>query len=86
MAVLHGTKKTTRTSKLQALLVAFIKRIEDMLVGYDEGGVVFDHCLETSIKRKTRQRKATSNEFEVPSEMKLTMSFEGCGTLRPRVN
>ena len=46
--------------------------IENMLTGFNEGRIIFDRCLEQSLKNKTRQKRAvTSAEYEVHPEMKL---------------
>ena len=77
MAVLHSMKKTPTMRKLSDLQEAFIKRIEWMIVDYNEGRVVFDRYLDNSLKNKTRQKRAvTSTEFEIHPEMNLTMSIK----------
>ena len=77
MAVLQSMKKTPTMQKLSDLQVAFIKRIEFMMVGYNEGRVVFDRYQDQSLKNKTRQKRAvTSTEFQIHPEMKLTMSLK----------
>ena len=77
MAVLQSTKNTPAIQKLSDLQDAFIKRIELMMVGYNEGQVIFDRYLELSLKNKTRQKRAvTSIEFEIHPEMKLTMPLK----------
>lgn len=56
---------------------AFFKRIDGMMVGYQEGHVIFDCYLDQSLKDKTcKKRAATSREFEIHPEMKLTMSLK----------
>ena len=76
MAALQSMKKTPMMLKLSDLQEAFIKRIEFMMVGYSEGRVVFDRYQEQSLKNKTRQKRAvTSTEFQIHSQMKLTMSL-----------
>ncbi|MES9881331.1 MAG: hypothetical protein ABW185_10665 [Sedimenticola sp.] len=48
-----------------------------MMIGYDEGRLVFDRYLDQSLKNKTRQKRAvTSTEFDIHPEMKLTMSIK----------
>ena len=42
MAVLQSMKKTLNIQKLSDLQETFIKRIEHMMVSYNEGRVVFD--------------------------------------------
>lgn len=77
MAVLQCMKKTPTMRKISDLSEAFIKRIEGMMVGYDEGRVVFDRYIDQSLKNQTRQKRAvTSTEYEIHSEMKLTMSLK----------
>ena len=45
--------------------------------GFDEGRVVFDRYLESSLKNKTRQnRSTTAVEFQIHPEMRLTMSIK----------
>ncbi len=66
--------KITDTSDLHE---AFIKCIEQMLVGYSEGQMVFDHYLDQSVKNKALQKGAvTSTEFHIYPAMKLTMSLK----------
>jgi len=63
--------------KISDIQEAFIKRIESMLIGYNEGRVVFDRYMDQSLKNKTRQKRAaTTTEFQIHSEMKLTMSIK----------
>ena len=77
MAVLHSMKKTPSMRKLSDLQEVFVKRIEGMMDGYNEGRVVFDRYLDKSLKNKTRQKRAvTSIEFEIHPEMKLSMSLK----------
>jgi len=45
MGVLQSMKKTPTMLKLSDLQDAFNKRIEKMMVGYDEGRVVFDRYV-----------------------------------------
>ena len=53
------------------------QRIEGMMVGYDEGRVVFDRYIDQSLKNQTCQKKAVmSTEYEIHLEMKLTMSLK----------
>ena len=48
-----------------------------MVSGYDEVRVVFDRYMDQSLKNKTRQKRApTSVEYEIHSDMKLTMSIK----------
>ena len=48
-----------------------------MVSGYDEVRVVFDQYMDQSLKNKTRQKRAaTSVEYEIHSDMKLTMSIK----------
>ena len=52
--------------KLSDLQDAFNKRIEKMMVGNDEGRVVFDRYMYQSLKNKARQKRAaTSVEYEI---------------------
>lgn len=77
MAVLQSMKKTSTTQKLSDLQEAFVKRIAFMMIGYSEGRVVFYRYQDQSLKNKTRQKRAaTSTEFQVHSQMKLTMSLK----------
>ena len=70
-------KKTPAIKKLSDLQNTFIQRIEWMLTGYNEGHMVFDQYLTQSLKNKTRQKRAaTSSEYQVHPEMKLTMSLK----------
>jgi hypothetical protein len=48
-------------NKLSDLEEAFIKRIEWMMVDYNEGRVVFDRYLDQSLKNMTRQKRATTS-------------------------
>ena len=54
MGVLQSIKKTPTMLKLSDLPDAFNKRIEKMVVGYDEGRVVFDRYMDQSLKNKTK--------------------------------
>ena len=75
MAVLQSMKKTATMPTLADLKEAFVRRIENMLTGFNEGRIIFDRYLEQSLKNKTRQNRAvTSTEHEVHPEMKLSMS------------
>ena len=75
--MLKSLKKTPTMRKLYNYQKAFIKHIEWMVVGYNEGRVVFYRYLDQSLKNKTRQKRATmSREFEIHPEMKLTMSLK----------
>ena len=48
-----------------------------MVSGYDEVRVVFNLYMGQSLKNMTRQKRAaTSVEYEIPSDMKLTMSIK----------
>jgi len=77
MGMLQSMKKTPTMLKLSDLRDAFNKRIEKMMVGYDEGRVVFDRYMYQSLKNKTRQKRAaTSVEYEIHPELKLTMSIK----------
>ena len=77
MAVLQSMKKTPTMRRLSDLQETFIKHIEMMMVGYDEGRIVFDRYLDQSLKNKTRQKRAvTSTEYAIHLEMKLTMSLK----------
>ena len=77
MAVLLSMKKTINIKKLSDLPEAFIQQIEHMMVGYNEGRVVFDRYLDQSLKNKTRQKRAKSSiEFQIHPEIKLTTSLK----------
>ena len=77
MAVVQSMKKTPTMKNLSNLQEAFIKRIKGMVVCYDECRVVFDRYLDQSLKNKTRQKRAaTSIEFQIHPEMKLTMPLK----------
>ena len=55
----------------------FTKKIESMMVSYNEGHVVFDRYLDQSLKNKTRQKRAkTETKFEVHDEMKFSMTLK----------
>ena len=72
MAVLQSMKKTPTIRTLADLKEAFVRRIENMLNGFNEGRIIFDRYLDQSLKNKTRQKRAvTSTEFEIHPEMKL---------------
>ena len=63
--------------KISDLQESFIKRIERMVSGFDEGRVVFDRYLDSSLKNKTRQKRSTTSvEFKIHPEMRLTMSIK----------
>ena len=77
MAVLQCMKKNNTMQTLSDLQDAFNKRIQNMVSGYDEVRVVFDRHMDQSLKNKTRQKRAaTSVEYEIHSDMKLTMSIK----------
>ena len=77
MAVLQSMKKTPTMRTLADLRGTFVRRIENMLNGFNEGRIVFDHYLGQSLKNKTRQNWAvTSTEFEIHPEMKLSMALK----------
>jgi len=61
MGMLQSMKKTPTMLKLSDLQDAFNKRIEKMMVGYDEGRVVFDRYMYQSLKNKTRQKRAATS-------------------------
>ena len=77
MVVLQSMKKTPTIRTLADLKEAFVRRIENMLNGFNEGRIIFDRYLDQSLKNKTRQKKAvTSTEYEIHPEMKLSMSLK----------
>ena len=77
MAVLQNMKKTATMRTLADLKEAFVRRIENMLTGFNEGRIIFDLYLEQSMKYKTRQKRGvTSTEYEVHPEMKLSMPLK----------
>ena len=48
-----------------------------MLIGFNEGRIIFDRYLDQSLKNKMHQKRAvTSNDYEVHPEMKLSMSLK----------
>lgn len=55
MAVLQSMKKTPAMNKLSDFDEAFIKRIEWMMVGYNDGRVVFDRYLDQSEEYDTSE-------------------------------
>ena len=57
MAVLQGMKKTATMRTLADLKEAFVRRIENMLTGFNEGRIIVDHYLEQSLKNKTRVKR-----------------------------
>ena len=77
MAVLQSMKTTATMCTLADLKEAFVRRIENMITGFNEGRIIFDRYLEQSLKNKTRQKRTvTSTEYEVHPEMKLSMSLQ----------
>lgn len=77
MAVGQSLEKTPTMRRLSVLQQAFVERIEMMVFGYDGGRIVFDLYIDQSLKNKTRQKRAaTSTEFDIHPEMKLTMSLK----------
>ena len=52
MAVLQSMKKTPTLRTLADLRGTFVRRIENMLNGFNEGRIVFDHYLGQSLKNK----------------------------------
>ena len=66
MAVLQSMKKTATMRTLADLKEIFIRRIENMLTGFNESRIIFDRYLEQSLKNKTCQKRpVTSSEYEV---------------------
>jgi len=61
MGLLQSVKKIPIMLKLSDLQDAFNKRVEKMMVGYDEGRVVFDRYMYQSSKNKTRQKRAATS-------------------------
>jgi len=61
MGVLLSMKKTATMLKLSDLQDAFNKRIEKMMVGNDEGRVVFGRYMYQSLKNKTRQKRSATS-------------------------
>ena len=79
MAVVQSMKKTLTMRTLADLKETFVKRIENLLNGFNDGRIihVFDRYLDQSLKNKTRQnRAATTTEYEIHSEMKLSMPLK----------
>ena len=70
--------KKTLTMRTHAdLKETFVKHIENLLNGFNEGRIIFDRYLDQSLKNKTRQnRAATTTEYEIHSEMKLSMPLK----------
>ena len=59
--------------------MAVLQCMKNIVRGYDEVRVVFDRYMDQSLKNKTRQKRAaTSVEYEIHSDMKLTMSRISC--------
>ena len=56
MALMQCMRKTSSMKTLSDLQKAFVKRIECMMVGYNEGRVIFDNYIDESLKNKTRQK------------------------------
>ena len=76
MAVLQCMKKKNTMQTLSDLQDAFNERIQSMVSGYDEVRV-FDRYMDQSLKNKTRQKRAaTSVEYEIHPDTKLTMSIK----------
>ena len=78
MAFVHPLKKSPATRTLRDLQDVFISKIENRLQGFDEGRVVFDTYLDTSLKDKTRAKRSSSNakEFKLHTDMILNMSMK----------
>ena len=75
-AVLQCMKKNT-IQTLSDLQDAFNERIQNMVHGYDEVRYVFDQYMDQSLNNKARQKTAaTFVEYEIQSDMKLTMSIK----------
>ena len=68
-------KKTPTMRKISDLSEVFIKRIEGMMVGYDEVRVVFDRYIDQSLKNQTCQKKAVMSTEYVKSEVPFTRLF-----------
>ena len=52
MAVLQSMKKTAIMRTLADFKEAFVRRIENTLTGFNEGGIIFDRYLEQSLNNK----------------------------------
>ena len=50
MAVLQSVKETATMRTLADLKEAFVRRIENMLTGFNKGRIIFDRYLEQSLK------------------------------------
>ena len=78
MAVIHSLKKkkkkTPTTKTLQDLQELFLQKIDHLLLGFDEGHVVFDKYDEKSLINKTREKRAKSQKLH--ANMKLSMSIK----------
>ena len=74
---MYRPKKTRAILKISDLQESFVKRIERMVSVSNEGRVVFDRYLESSLKNKTRQKRSkTSVEFKIHPEIRHTMSIK----------
>ena len=63
-------KKTPTTKTLQDLKELFLQKIDHLLLGFDEGHVVFNKYDEKSLKNKTRIKRAKSqNAYELHANM-----------------
>ena len=70
-------KKTTTKLKLSDFQAAFIQRVDTMMKCFNECCVAFDRYLDQSLKNMTRQKRSkTSTEYELHTDMKLTMSLK----------
>jgi hypothetical protein len=77
MEILYCMKKTPKIRTLKDLQVQFVKNIEKVLEGCDEGRICFDRYLDLSLKNKTRKaRSKSSTEYVLHPEMKLAMSIK----------
>ena len=79
MSVLQSTciRKTATMCTTADLKEAFVRCIENMLTGFNEGKIIFHRYLEQSLKNKTRQKRlVTFTEYEVHPEMKRSMSLK----------
>ena len=65
-------RKTSSVKTLSDVQNAFVKDIECTMLGNNKGRVIFDRYIDESLKKKkTRQKRAASTEFEIHPDMKM---------------
>ena len=77
MPIIQGIKKTPTMNAMTDFMYSFCNRIQNLLLPYIEGRIVFDRYLNESLKNPTCKKRATTEiNFDVHPNMVLTMSIK----------